>query len=275
MKDTGFVKIYGWILNRGLKPTETIVLAYVVSNCEWHGGVCERSVAQMSEDLHLSRPTIITALNSLISGKYISKESGNNRGRGNVTRYLVNDEKGKEILPFNEEEKGKDFLPFISGKGKERKNKRSKVFTFSPNIIESNLNRNLNKEREMGARARKELEKVISDYERRALDPNGMSEQPTEEETALYEDAKARLKELDKARLADEWAAVLDEYPSLKDWHDRGDGTHFAKIVDTYGREAVMEAVAYTANRLDLKYSFSNPLGYIEGNLKRRKNNGR
>lgn len=275
MKGDAYIRLYGCVLELDITLTERVVLSYIADNCAWGEGVCARPVAQMCEDLNLSKYLVKDALRMLREKGYIeADESTLGGGRGNVTQIKI---KGLNFYPLNGRKKGKEFTLFAEEKGLNSCDKRVKDLPFSEkkekrSKKEKRINQKDQKESVSNARTRENAEAIIRDYERRRLDPNGTEWTPTAEEQARYEEARQVIRELDRAALVAEFKEVMAKYPDFAGWHQQPTVEQYAVLVERYGRADVAEALAYSANRLDLKWQYANPLAYVEMNIKNRRN---
>ena len=272
MKGDAYIRLYGCVLALDLTLTERVTLAYIIDNCKWGEGRYARTLEQFSEDLHIPAVTIRRIIASLEGAGYVDVERGNGRGISSVITLgkgcqndtLFNAIKGIKMIPFSEKkgiknaEKGCQNDTFS-----EKKEKRSKK--------EKRINQKDQKESVRNARTREDAEAIIREYDRKRLDPNGGEWTPTDEETAAYEQAKQVLRELDRAALVAEFKETMARYPDLAGWHQQPSVEQYALLIERYGREAVTEALEYTANRMDLKFQYNNPLAYVEQNIKNRR----
>lgn len=277
MKDENFVRLYGWVLRLPLTLPERVVLAYVAGMCDWNGGTCKRSLAQFCEDLCLARNTIKAALRVLEQDGYIFANADTiGAGRGNVTEYSI---KGSRVDTFLVQIKGSRIDTFLEQKGSKIDDKRVKIDPFNKEKrTKKEIELDLNKRRvRESARAHEpslseaDAVAIVRRYEGRKHDPNGREYNPTEAETAEYNEALAAISLYKSERAEAEFAEVMERYPDLREWKQQPTADHYARLVAEYGKVDVEEAMQYAANRIDLKWQYMNPLGYVEQNIKGRK----
>lgn len=269
MRDNGYFNIYGWMLKEGRSATETLVLAYIASNCGWHKGICERSLLQIAEDLKISQRTVQRAIKSL-SEEGLIEGVTNGGGKGNKMRLALVKRGHFDYLSTPK-------VDNLSTNGGQNDyvcdSKGGQIDHVSP--YNNKKEYIYNKSERENARAREEeLSTFIRNYKLASIDPNGFNVEHTEEETQKYQSALEERKEIRRLLADADWADILEQYPALKEWNETGTGEHYAELLEKYGMEEVMETIQYTANRKDLHTMYIDPLGYIERNLKNRLKNG-
>lgn len=272
MKDGGYIKFFRWLFGLGLSLSECVVLAYIIDNCAMNGGTCSRSLQQMADDMSAPAITIRRIVERLEKVGFIEVERGKWRG----TPSVITIKKGCQIDTLLSNGKGVKMIPFEERKGIKTIQKGCQIDTLSEekekrSKKEKEYNKT-NKTRVRDNRTREDAEAIIRDYERRRLDPNGTEWTPTAEEQARYEEARQVIRELDRAALVAEFKEVMAKYPDFAGWHQQPTVEQYAVLVERYGRADVAEALAYSANRLDLKRQYANPLAYVEMNIKNRRN---
>lgn len=271
MKEGGYIRFFRWLFGLGLSLNECVVLAYIIDQCAMNGGTCSRSMQQMADDMNAPAITIRRAIAELDGRGFIDVE----RGRWRGTPSVITIHKGRQIDTLLVDKKGVKMIPFAERKGIKNIGKGCQNDTLSEEKEKRSRKEKENnktyKTRVRETRTREDAEATIREYDRRRLDPNGGEWTPTDEETAAYEQAKQVLRELDRAALVAEFKDTMARYPDLAGWHQQPSVEQYALLIERYGREAVTEALEYTANRMDLKFQYNNPLAYVEQNIKNRR----
>lgn len=270
MRDSAFVRLKGWVLKDAtLSLTEKVVFCYVADNCDWNGGECRQSLAQMQAELLIPKITLQRTLHTLVErGMIVRREGANYRGEKAV--YFLG--KGYQN---DTHKKGSKMIPLISEKGYQNDTKKgitvipSTSFKEQPSRTKVLEGENKNAHTRVRMAEEKAAETVRL-FEAKKNDPNGIEFTPSEDERAEYDEAVAALREYADERSREEFARIMAKFPDLSRWQQQPTAEEYAELVRDYGRSAVDEAVEYAANRIDLKFSYLSPLAYVRQNIKNR-----
>lgn len=278
MKESGYIKLWRWYFFEGLSLKEIVALAYIADACEIGGGHCERSLRSMAEDLQVSLNTLRGIIDTLAAREYIVAEAGKWRGstytitlgKGFKNCTLSKAERVQKLHPFKEEKGSKIERKGFKNCTLSEKEKRTKKEKDVQDIFKTERVRESARTHEPSLSEADAVE-IVRRYEGRMHDPNGREYNPTDAETAEYNEALEAVSRYKTERAEAEFAEVMARYPDLLQWKQQPTADHYARLVSEYGKTDVEEAMQYAANRIDLKYQYLNPLGYVEGNIKGRK----